>query len=121
MSRRTNAKMRGVVSGVTLPREGSHARLLGILLTGLCVGLGNAGEPLPEPTPEPRQRRMSKYCRSAASTVTPFGRTTRWIATAISVRVIYTPDGAFYVYDGRPYRQLITHPLDFMPYGRLRA
>jgi hypothetical protein len=32
-------------------------------------------------------------------------------------RVIYTPEGAFYYYDGRPYLYLSTHPLNFMPYA----
>ena len=92
--------------------------LLGTLLTGLCVGVGNAAEPLPAPTPEPAP---TPYVE-----VLSFGRVNRyavWQNYAVDrhgyfrPRVIYTPDGAFYVYDGRPYTQLITHPLDFMPYA----
>jgi hypothetical protein len=92
--------------------------LLAILLTGLCVSLSSAGEPLPEPRPEPAP---VPYVE-----IRPWGRVNRyeiWQNYAVDrhgyfrPRVIYTPEGAFYYYDGRPYPYLITHPLDFMPYA----
>jgi hypothetical protein len=92
--------------------------LLAILLAGLCVGLSAAGEPLPEPTPEPAPL---PYVEIQA-----WGRVNRyavWQNFAVDrhgyfrPRVIYTPEGAFYYYDGRPYPYLSTHPLNFMPYA----
>ena len=92
--------------------------LYAILLAGLCVGLSRAGEPLPEPTPEPAPLPYVE--------VRPWGRVNRyavWQNYAVDrqgyfrPRVIYTPDGAFYYYDGRPYLFLSTHPLNFMPYA----
>jgi hypothetical protein len=92
--------------------------LSAILLTGLCVGFCRAGEPLPEPTPEPAPLPYVEIC--------PWGRVNRyaiWQNYAVDrygsfrARVIYTPEGAFYYYDGRPYPYLTTHPLNFMPYA----
>ncbi len=94
--------------------------LLAILLTSLCVELSGAGEPLPAPTPE-LQPAPVPYIE-----ILPIGRANRyavWQNYAVDrhgyfrARVIYTPDGAYFVYDGHPYNDLITHPLNFMPYA----
>jgi len=89
-----------------------------LLASALCVGLSTAGEPLPEPTPEPAPLPYVE--------VRPWGRVNRyavWQNYGVDLqgrfrpRVIYTPDGAFYYYNGQPYRYLSTHPLIFMPYA----
>ena len=92
--------------------------LLAILLTSLCIGFCSAGEPLSEPTPEPAPLPYVE--------MRPWGRVNRyaiWQNYAVDrygyfrPRVIYTPEGAFYYHDGRPYPYLTTHPLNFMPYA----
>jgi hypothetical protein len=92
--------------------------LLAILLAGFCVGLSSAGEPLPEPRPESPPLPFVE--------ISGWGRVNRyaiWQNYAVDrygyfrPRVIYTTEGAFYYYDGRPYPYLITHPLDFMPHA----
>ncbi len=92
--------------------------LMAALLIGLCVSLSGAGEPLPEPTPEPAPRPYVE--------IRPLSRVNRyeiWQNYAVDrygyfrPRVIYTPEGAFFYYDGRPYPYLITHPLNFMPHA----
>ena len=92
--------------------------LLAILLTSLGIGFCSAREPLSEPTPEPAPLPYVE--------IRPWGRVNRyaiWQNYAVDrygyfrPRVIYTPEGAFYYYDGRPYPYLTTHPLNFMPYA----
>jgi hypothetical protein len=92
--------------------------VLAVLTISLSASLSAADEPLPAPTPLPPQ---PPYI-----IVQPLMRTSRYAVWQnygvdrqgiFRPRVLYTPDGAFYTIDGRPYPWLTTHPLYWMPYA----
>ena len=93
--------------------------LLAIVTTDLCAVSCAAGEPLPppkdlpEPPPlvfvNPQWGRINRYAVWQSYGVDHFGY--------FRPRVIYTPDGAFYYYNGRPFPWLSALPLEFMPYA----
>jgi hypothetical protein len=93
--------------------------VIAVLFVGLFTGLAAAGDPPPEPAPMPAPE-------PAAVVIRPWGRVSRyavWQDYAVDQqghfrpRVLYTPDGAFYYYNGQPYPWLSAHPKSFMPYA----
>ncbi len=79
-----------------------------------------AADPTPEPPPllppplpptivNPQWGRIDRYAVWQNYAVDRFGK---W-----RPRVLYTPEGAFYYYDGRPFPWVTVHPLEFMPYA----
>ncbi len=89
-----------------------------VLFLGLSAGLAAAAEPAPESPPpllpppavlNPQWGRVGRYAAWQNYGVDRLGR---W-----RPRVLYTPDGAFYYYDGRPFPFTTIHPLEFMPYA----
>ena len=93
--------------------------LAAILFLALSAGLAAAGDPAPEPAPplllpppavlNPQWGRVGRYAAWQNYSVDRFGR---W-----RPRVLYTPDGAFYTIDGRPFPWTSIHPLEWMPYA----
>ncbi|HVS38170.1 MAG TPA: hypothetical protein VMS17_21605 [Gemmataceae bacterium] len=63
--------------------------------------------PLPVTVVNPQWGRVGRYAAWENYGVDRFGR---W-----QPRVIYTPDGAFYYYNGQPYPWTTIHPLAYMP------
>ena len=92
--------------------------LLAVLVLSLSAPLATADEPLPPPNvvPEPppifinpQWGRVGRYAAWQDYGVDRYGR---W-----RPRVIFTPDGPFYYYNGRPFPWMTVHPLEFMPYA----
>jgi hypothetical protein len=90
--------------------------LFATVFLGLSASLA-AGEPPPEtplllPPPavlNPQWGRIGRYSVWQNYSVDHLGR---W-----RPRVLYTPDGAFYYYDGRPFPETTIPPLEWMPYA----
>ena len=89
-----------------------------ILWAALCAGPTLAAEPLPEPAPEPAPPPYAE--------IRPWTRANRydiWQNLAVDrhgyfrPRVVYTPEGSFYYFDGRYYPFMMNRPREFMPYA----
>lgn len=93
--------------------------LLAVLFAGLSAAVRSAGEPPPAPVVvaapppyvlvNPQWGRVNRYAVWQNYGVDRFGY--------FRPRVVYTPDGAFYYSNGRPFPWVSTHPLEFMPYA----
>jgi hypothetical protein len=102
-----------------------NAIVLGMLLGGsLCEG---ADPPKPEQLPAPREAAPQVLAPPVEIFSPPvYQRQNRydvWQYYAVDrhghwrPRVIYSPSGAYYLYNGAPYPYAITHGRDFMPYA----
>ncbi len=90
-----------------------------VLFLGLSAVLAAADEPIAEPAPppllpppavlNPQWGRVGRYAAWQNYAVDRLGH---W-----RPRVLYTPDGAFYMIDGKPFLWPTVHPLEFMPYA----
>jgi hypothetical protein len=93
--------------------------LLSVLALGLSAVVGRADEALPpprviaEPPPlvvfNPQWGRINYHAVWENYAVDRFGY--------FRPRVVLTPDGAFYYYNGRPFRWAYSRPLEWMPYA----
>ena len=93
--------------------------LLAAVVVILLSGVAFADDPLPAPRALPDNApvyfpTMPIYRRSAYDVWQFYGvdRQGRF-----RPRVIYSPSGAYYLYNGVPFPWTITHPIEFMPYA----
>lgn len=80
-------------------------------------GIARADEPLPAPTPlppPPGYVAPPPFYRRSAYEVWQYYGVDR--SGHFRPRVVYSPSGAYYLYNGRPYPWTTTHPLYWMPY-----
>lgn len=104
----------------------SRASLLAGVVVLLSQGVASA-QPPDEALPPPREAlREFPVLPMPSSPYPTYERTSRydvWQNYGVDrhgffrPRVIYSPAGAYYRYDGQPYPWAITHSLDFMPYA----
>jgi hypothetical protein len=108
----------------------THARLLRLL--GLLVGMGLAfpaasrgDQPAGDPLPPPREVAPEPPHPVTPIPIPAYARTSRyevWQYYGVDrqgrfrPRVIYSPYGPYYLYNGAPYPFAATHQLEFMPY-----
>jgi hypothetical protein len=93
---------------------GRVVRLLLTLGVLLVAGVAEAAEPLPAPRPVPApvySPYMPYYRRSAYEVWQYYGvdRTGHF-----RPRVVYSPYGAYYLYDGTPFPWTTNHPLEWL-------
>ncbi len=91
-----------------------------VLFLGLSAVLAVAEEPIVEPAPPPLLLPPPAVLNPQWGRV---GRYAAWQNYGVDrlghwrPRVLYTPDGAFYYIDGRPFPWTTIHPMEFMPYA----
>ena len=98
--------------------------LVGWLLTAPVWGSQREEQPKPEPLAMPRESEVERVIEEDKIPTWVYFRTSRydvWQYYGVDYqgrfrpRVIYSPSGSYYLYNGEPYPWVTTHPRDVMP------